>query len=883
MRSEEADQSRAPMTILLQLLFFASGATALIYEVTWVRSLTLVFGGSHLAVTTVLTVFMAGLALGGRWFGVRADRSGNPLRLYGRLELGIALGAATCMALSAAFHTLYAPLANVAPENRAWLSTVRVVLATLAMLPPTTLMGGTLPVLVRFLTDRHRALGRDLACLYAINTFGAVAGAALAGFVLLRNYGTATTQWIAIGTNVLVGAIALGMARGAATPAVATVAPAAGPTTAPENGTDAPAGPSLPILVGAGTAGFCALGYEVLWTRTLSLVVGTSTYSFTIILVAFLVGIAGGSQLFAIAHRRLMRGSRSAWNAYAMLLAAIGVTALVVTFLMRDLTLVAPRLQEHLAGDGSEFTARQLASFAVATGYVLVPALLLGAAFPMAGALLGARSHGGAGHTVGNVLLWNTLGAVLGAATTGFLLVPALGYERALQLLAVLQLAVAANVWAAAHVGPTGRIAVAAAAVAVVAAVPLAPDGLRQWDRDDLATYMNNTRWAFATAEAARATREQFAVVYFHEGTNETISVLDGRDGLRTFVVNGRPEASTAPADMQLQFALGHIPALLHPAPKSAFVLGTGSGMTLGAVAAHPEIQRIVLAEIEPAVLPATRAFAEWNHGVLDDPRLHIVGNDGRNHLATTTERFDVITADPIHPWAGGAAYLYTAEYFRLVHDRLAPGGVTSQWLPLYELSVDDIRCIVHTFAAQFAHAAVFVTWTDAVLVASDSPLDLDDRRLAERMAAPAVAGDLARVGIGSARDLLAYFVLGDAGIAAYTAGATLNTDDNLWLEFSAPRSMGVFTCLGENIAALARCRESLQPYLPPTADDETARRRANWTRALHEAGRIYDTAHALGANERWADDDYRRALVALLARHPTYAPYKFLQKVQPF
>lgn len=862
------------MPFLLAVLFCCSGATSLVYEVAWMRSLQLVFGGSHLAVTTVLTVFMGGLALGGALFGRMADRARSPLRMYGWLELGIGAGAGLFLLLTAFYPAIYGPLARLGEENPAWLTAVRVTLAVLAMLGPTVLMGGTLPVLVRFAATDARRLGRHVAALYAVNTLGALAGTAAAGFVLLRHFGADGTQWLAIGGNVGIGVVALLLAR--RRDGLAERPPAAEPV--PVAAEVAP--PVRAALAATAVAGFCALGYEVLWTRALSIVVGTSVYSFVVILVAFLGGIASGSAAFGLVQRRWRWQGRSALVMLGVVLIATGAVATGVTFAMRDMTSVAPELQHRLASGSSEFAARQLASLLVALCYLFAPAFLFGASFPMAAALAGGGGGAGVGRAIGSALSCNTVGAVLGAGVTGFVLAPALGYERALHGLAALL--VGAGIATAAAAAPRPGLARLGllAPVALLAAVLAAPASLRLWSDRMFAVYVNNTRDAIADPEARAALLKSFEVLYFHEGANEAISVVRRDNGTQIFIVNGRPEATTIPSDVQLQYSLGHLPMLLHRDPKSAFVLGTGAGMTLGAVAAHPQLQRLLLAEIEPSVLPATRAFGEHNHRVLDDPRLHIVLNDGRNHLATTRERFDVITADPIHPWAGGAAYLYTREYFRTLAAHLQPGGVAGQWLPLYELSVQDVKCVVRTFAEQFAHTAVFVTFSDAVLVGSDTPLDFDEARLAERMKYPVVAEDLGSVDMGTPRHLLSYFVMGDAGVKQFGLGAVVNTDDNLFLEFSAPESIGVPERMGEDLAALAACREPLLAYLPAGGDETEVARRSRLSHDLHEAGRLYDTAHVQAAWARTQGREYQDAMVKLMARHPTYAPYRFLTKL---
>jgi spermidine synthase len=299
--------------------------------------------------------------------------------------------------------------------------------------------------------------------------------------------------------------------------------------------------------------------------------------------------------------------------------------------------------------------------------------------------------------------------------------------------------------------------------------------------------------------------------------------------------------------------------------------------MTLGAIAQHSEAERIVLAEIEPSVLPATRTFAAYNHDALDDPRLHIVFNDGRNHLMITEERFDVITADPIHPWSGGAAYLYTSEYFASVAKHLLAGGVAGQWLPLYELSSKDLRTIVRTFSAHFTHVQMWLTYSDAVLIGSQAPILLDELRLAERMGAPRVKRDLASVEMLSAEDLLSYFLMGTTGARAFAEGGTLNTDDNLYLEFSAPHSMGVESLLGQNIRDLSQMREPVLHHLV-AASGEQRREQLSRSGRLYRAGRVYDVANALGMRGETDAPQFVQSARQLDLEYPSYAPFRFLR-----
>jgi spermidine synthase len=494
-----------------------------------------------------------------------------------------------------------------------------------------------------------------------------------------------------------------------------------------------------------------------------------------------------------------------------------------------------------------------------------------------------ARSRGKIGGAVGEVLAFNTVGAILGAAATGFVLIFLLGVERSLQVLIAINAGAGLVVLAAALAGAARRAAAGAAiaaTVAVILALAILPHWGRMWDRKYFAIFRNNQRYAFETPAQIEDALRNTDVLYYHEGINETISVIQPKKAERAFIVNGRVEASTHIEDVQCQRTLGHLPMLAHPDPKRVFVLGTGTGMTLGAVALHPEVESITLAEIEPGVLGATRQFADYNGNALDAPQLRVVFNDGRNFLRTTREAFDVITADPIHPWSGGAAYLYTDEYWQVVASRLAPGGVVCQWLPIYELSVDDLKSVVATFAGRFRYVALWLTHYDAELLASQEPIVFDETRMDARIAAsPGIASDLAFVDMGTARDFLAYMIAGDRGVRAFAEGGTINTDDNLWLEFSSPRSKGVVEHMGDNVTALGRHRESPLAYTVPLGDPAAeADRRAFWSR-VDGLGTTYDEAHALGLWNRWNDAAFRDRLSALRSGFPEYAPARFLER----
>ena len=872
------------VAFLVYGMFFCSGVAALIYQVVWVRSLSLIFGGSHLAVTTVLAVFMAGLALGSWIFGKRTQELQRLLRLYGMLEVGVALSAVTVAVLVMIYPKIYIPLATLADHSPLYLSAIRVFFCFIALIVPTTLMGGTLPILSTFVSRHRGERSGSLPFLYAFNTFGAVAGSTVAGFYFLPNFSVTTTLLVAIAINMAVGFLAIYLQGVVAeeTP-VAIDADEPGETPPlPAAETAADPVPYRLVLWGIGVSGFCALGYEVLWTRVLSIVIGASVYGFTIMLAAFLVGIALGSSCYGIIDNRLRTKGFSSGSVagFGWVQVVIGVTALVVTFSIRHLPSMAILFQQQTVFTSMDpFAARQFLSILLAFCYMLVPAFFMGVAFPMAGKVhVGYRRQ--VGHAVGEVLTYNTVGAILGTAVSGFLLIYLFGIERSLQILSLINIGYGFVLVASMLRNRVAVRVVAAVSLGGIVFLAVNRDALRLWNRDYFAIYRANQPEVFATPELVREALQNAEVLYYAEGVSSIVSSIRIKGGgYQAFITNGRVEASTHGEGLQCQYTLGHLPMLLHKNPEKVFVLGTGSGMTLGATSVHPSVQRIVLAEIEPKVLGVARTFAAYNHSVLDNPKLQVVFNDGRNYLLTSDEKFDVITADPIHPWFSGAGYLYTREYFKLAAEHLRPGGIICQWLPLYELTGQDLMTVVRTLRESFRFTMIWLTHNDAVLVGSNEPIVIDEEELEQRIAVPEVNRDLKMVNMGSAADFLSYFLTGTAGSAAYARGGLINTDDNLFLEFSAPRSIGMSLLTADNVGTLHRFRESILPYLHKPADSaarEDQRRR--WSE-IEAAGRESGPLHAAFLGGRFETLQFREAALAFEKRYPDYAPWRFLEK----
>lgn len=779
---------------IVQALFLASGATALVYQVAWARSLSLVFGASFEAVSIVLAAFMGGLAAGGVVVGRLAPRLGRPLRAYAALEIGVAVFALLLPWLLGLADAVYVSFALDMDGPSAWLTAARAGMAIAILGLPTFCMGGTLPLLVRFAVERRSDLGERLAGLYAINTVGAVLGALLAGFVLLPTIGVFRTELVAATTNLAIGIAAIvtdravahagGGRAGAPAPPVVDRGPSA-----PREASASSLWPLRLAFWGTAVAGLSSLALEVAWSRAIVIASGANTYSFTVMLATFLSGIAIGSWMLRVRAPRRFDVPLE----FGATLVLIGIASFVAGTLLPRLPEIALWLNMKVLGGGVGIRADT--TFALSFLVMIVPCVLMGIAFPLAGEARG-RLVPSVGPSVGDLVGLNTLGAIAGSLLAGFVLIPGLGLQRTTQLASAAYLGYGLVVLlaSAAVARPRWRVPAGAAAAAVLPvalALALVPPG---WDVQRLSALPNNDQSLMLTDDGEvdfELGLSRVKLLYVRDGRGSTVSVIEA-GGVRSLLVNSKTVATDDVSDVHHEYLLGHLPVLLHPEPRSAAVIGLGAGLTLGGVAAHPSLEEIVVVEIEPAVKGGAQLFADLHDDALADPRVELVWQDGRNYLQTTRRTFDVITADPIHPWAQGAAYLYTTEYYALVAAHLAPGGIACQWLPLAELSRADLQSVVASFLENFEYATLWQATGDVLLIGSNAPIRVDLDRLRDRLRAPTVARQLGRAGLDEPISLLTELAMDRAGMEDFARGAIRNTDDNLYLEFSSPVSIGI-------------------------------------------------------------------------------------------
>lgn len=783
-----------PFRILLAL-FFVSGATALAYQLLWARELQLVFGASTYAISTLLASFMGGLAAGSFAMARHADRLRRPLAVYGALELGIGLYALAFPLLLAAVTPVYLGVWRATEPGPAVFGFVQFLLMGALLLPPTSAMGATLPLLARFATQRLAFAGRRIGSLYAANTLGAVAGVSLCGFLLLPQLGLLRTTLLAVAANLLLGAAAISLDR-------RTREPAGKPAADPRHGE-----PRLPVMVSVcaaiGLAGFSALVYEVAWTRLLALVLGSSTYTFAVMLIAFLFGIAWGGRLGGPLADRLAAagGHRRLLHAFASVEIAVAALSCATMYLYAELPFWYVRLFDGL-GAGQRPEALWWVSLVLAGLVMTPPAVLMGMHFPMAARAVAGYGQG-LGRPVGIVYGINALGGAAGAFLAGFVMLPVLGVQGTVFAAAAGGLlAAGVLVLCAGRAFHGGRTAMLRPALAMTLAALALLFLTRRPPWDPLLMTAGLYQYAASFPDHSREGVLRYSVapyelVFYEEGLSSVVTVARYKGSAdRWLAVNGKVDASTT-GDMPTQVLLSLLPMQFVQRPEDVLVIGLASGVTAGSASLLPEIERLRIVELEPAMDRAARFFAAWNHSVLSDPRVELVHNDARNHLLLAAPAsYDVIVSEPSNPWISGVANLFTREFLELGRSRLKPGGAWSQWVPIYGMDSRDLRVVLKTFAEVFPHVVVYSTidYNDLVLIGSDSPLEPSERAARRLLDRPEVASELSRAGVDSAIGLVSLFLMDRAGIAEMAAGVPVNTDDNMLIEYSTAAKLHVET-----------------------------------------------------------------------------------------
>jgi spermidine synthase len=767
---------------LLYLCFFASGAAGLTLEAVWSKYLSYLLGNSIYGVATVVAAFLGGLGLGAVVGGRLASRTRTPLLMYARLELLVAiLGLLSPLAYHLA-RPLFAGLYGAMGGGGAAFLLVRFLILFVALLLPTIAMGATLPLLVSAFTRREGEFGTSVSRLYAINTAGAVLGVAAAGFLFIPSLGLWKTAAVAAAIDLAVAG-AIFLARPA--PSNAEQEGARSATVASDAGS---AAFSRLILPAFAVSGFCAILYEVAWTRILSVPFGGMVYSFSAILAVYLLGIALGSA----AAVSLLRRSRSPvllFGLFQLLLAGAVVLGSRVFESLPDLqaTLIAQSRGSAVRLFGGE--ARVTAMI------VLLPTFFLGALFPLAAAIY-QRGRGNAGASVGTIYAANTLGSIAGSVLTGFVLIPAIGSLRAILFAALANAVIGCGALILGEGAVWKRTAAAAAGIAATIAVALFATPTWQAERMSLGFVRLLRAYEFGGEGVVHrmiakvgVSAELERLLFYKEGRLATVTVLE-TGGRRALLINGKTDATTGTGeDMAQQVFVGQAPFLLAPEAKSVCVVGYGSGVTTHAVLTHP-VESALTIELEGAVIEAAPFFEAAAYRPLADPRSRLVVEDAGTYLRSTAENFDVIISEPSNPWIAGVGNLFTKEFYEEARRRLKPGGVFCQWIQTYSVSPATLSVVFRTLATTFPKGHLFYVESSGdliILAAPDRELTLDQASMAKVMSRPAVRADLARIGITSLDHVLGAYRGRLDRVAREAGRGPVNTDDNSWLEHRAP------------------------------------------------------------------------------------------------
>lgn len=771
---------------MIPILFFCSGATALIYEVIWAKYLSLMFGSTIRAQTVVLAVFMGGLALGNFLFGRRADWLRNPLATYGYVEAGIGLYAFFFdwfyRAADKVFIALGSPLLN----HSVALLALKGALSVALLLGPTVLMGGTLPLLAAWLTQSSTDPSRRSARFYSINSLGAVCGAGLAGFVLVLQLGLLASLQATALLNVLVGITAVALARKTTANSEASKAEAIDQSPfAPLDSSTASKLARWAWLLVALT-GATSMSLEVLASRSLALIVGPSSQAFALVLMAFILGIGIGSAIIASPRLRMAFDGITV----ARLLLAAGVAVGVYVLSIEKWLLFYSTARSGLAGNAVGFLYHQALVGFMAMIVLGVPAGLLGAVLPLSIRLRGGTSSGLAGQ-VGRLLTWNTIGAVVGVLFTGFMLMPMAGMRAALVVIAVvLILGGAFAAWAG-----NARTFAAVALLWCIGFTWTAARTGEGWQQV-LGSGVFRLR-ATLTPQAIELRRKLTKMLFYKDSADATVAVeiaLEGKQKDELLLrINGKPDASSR-GDLSTQYLLAHLPMLARPDGKEVFILGFGSGITAGALLGHP-VERVTIAENCRPVLEAARLFEPWNRGVLTNTRARVLNEDARTVLKLDPQKYDIIVSEPSNPWVVGIGSVFTREFYELAANRLKEGGLVAQWFHVYEVHDTIVMLVLRTFQSVFPHIEIWESQLgDLILLGSKKPWHSSVDTFKSVYERPGPRADLQRIGLPTPESVFLRQVASQRISFAIAGDGPVQSDFFPILEYAAPKAffMGI-------------------------------------------------------------------------------------------
>ena len=789
-------------------IFILSGASALIYEVIWMRQLTLVFGSTVFATSTVLTAFMAGLALGSYYFGRKIDESHiSPLKLYAILEVGIGGFCIVWPLLLSVLTAIYVLIFRYITTEFYTLSLIRFILTFGILLIPSTLMGGTLPVLTRFFVKRLEQLGTNIGILYALNTFGAVFGTVAAGFVLIEALGITWSLRVAIAINLGVALVAWFLALQAH-----KIEEDLDERLEQEEDTEPNEQEAQPdfvriglwsiqqktlVLLAIGISGFCALAYEVLWTRILVFFLGSTTYAFATMLAAFLFGIALGSMVFS----RWVDRIRQPVITFGIVQLGIGLFALVLMPAFESLYGLTYALQ-------STFGGSRFWTFFSCFLVMCLPTFLMGASFPLVTKIYTGNARQ-LGRSIGNVYAVNTVGSILGAFCAGFVLIPLLNIRPSILLTVMLNTFIGFLLvmtgWQASKVGKGNAAKHVTQGIGV--GVPILNIGFA------IIFLLTLNQPLFLKSTIFKTQRPGDTVVDYKEEVDATVTTLKDEENVYRLYVDANQAADASRWDSPSHRVIAHLPLLLHPNPKRALVVGFGMGLTSHSITQHGV--QVDAIELSKGVISAAREhFAHVNENIFDNRYFNYSINDGRNHILMTKKKYDMISTGIIHPLvSAGSSNIYTEDFYGLCKEILSENGVMCQWVPLHRLPEAHYKMIIRTFIKVFPKTTLWYKYTPdfVILIGTLKPLLIDYDDFIKRSKIPRIQEGLAADDLDGL-SLLDSFMMGPKNVRKYADSGPIHTDDRPRLEFF--KASDLTSSTAQNIIGMQKHRQNVIPLL---------------------------------------------------------------------
>lgn len=799
--------------LIVLMFFFVSGACGLLYQIVWTRKLVLLFGTTSYAVSTVLCIFFLGLAIGSLWGGRLADTNPRPMRLYGIFEIIIGIWAFLFIVLIGAGESFVVELLKVVGPSYALGIALRGLMAGLFLLVPVTLMGATLPLLSRFVTAYGPVRGLRLGGLYSLNTFGAVAGCMVTGFVLLATFGYTRTTFIGAALNIAVGILALFLSRQVESE---TVSEQDNLIEVAHQSDDAVSPTVALMVIGAfAISGFCSLALEVLWTRLLTILFLGTTYAFTTMLASVLCGIALGSTVASLMIDRI----RDRVTAYGLVQALTGITSLLMLMVFPKLP---DMLQSAQLATQFDWSAMVVRKFMLSFSVLFIPTFFFGMSFPFAVRIV-ASSPTFLGKSIGRVYSANTFGGVVGSLVGGFVLIPLLGtHDSIVALAGILAISGFLLMGVSTNTSKVKKgLLAAACSLALAASITNLPD--------DVSRSMND--WFLP---------EDHEIVYYTEGVEGTVMVTGPSSGKagsdRVLWINAVQATASIEKGVKMNRFQGALPLFFDRPMNTALFMCFGSGVTAGTLSLSP-FERIDTVEISPDVLGAAKEFKTDNFDVLNNPRINPIVNDGRNFLLTTDKKYDLITFEPMPLALSGVSTFYTREYYQLCLNHLTDDGLVSQWIPLHNgLSVEVIQSLVRTFTEVFPEVSGWFINADLFLIGSTSPQSVRYSAIEKALAdTPELKDGLNNVYLRDTTELIASFFMTKKNLEAFSGDAAAMTDDLPWAEFLAPKMI-----YSKNVAEVL---VALEPFIQSPMEIVDTRNEENGN-AIDEAIALRHEAH---------------------------------------